>query len=274
MPNWCYNDIEVSGKKSEVLRLVEDMIGKPQVIYSTSLNLSSESDYEMLGELKALGEEKQECVTYSKILPQPDSVLLGIESWYEWRCNNWGVKWDIGDLSVSCLRDAVDNPVDGSEEHFCITFGYETPWGPPKEFFTYATLKYDISITMLSEEPGVMLYQKMVIVNGNCNYTLDTENELIFHYGSEYTVEDTLHYYLEPFRKEIASDNYEDEYYYIKESIDEFCNYIVDNGVMIKEEFYETLKLVVLSLEKDEKIANLILSRLLVELQEKVAVSN
>lgn len=273
MPNWCYNSIDIRGKKSEVIRFLGDLIGKPQVIYSSLLNLSAESDYEMLGELEALREEEPERVTYSKILPQPDSVLLGREPWYEWRCNNWGVKWDIGELSTCTIEDAINDPICNSEDDFCVSFGYETPWSPPEAFFCYASTKYDVNITMLSEEPGVMLYQKILIANGNRIYEIDTENELIFHYMSDYSIEDALNYYLEVFYQNIASDDYED-YDYVIDNIHEFCDYLVDNGTTTKEMFNNTLKQQVRNLENDEKISNLILSRLLAELQEKVAVSN
>lgn len=73
MPNWCMNDLRVSGAEAEVLKFIEDNKTNGEFCFKT---LSPEPEYEKDDE------------------------------WYDWRISNWGVKWDVdGDVDVQKLDD-------------------------------------------------------------------------------------------------------------------------------------------------------------------------
>ena len=48
---------------------------------------------------------------------------LGWSNWYDWSCDNWGVKWDATDVSVEW---------DDYDEFLRLV---NSPWGPPDVWF-------------------------------------------------------------------------------------------------------------------------------------------
>jgi len=55
---------------------------------------------------------------------QPDQVM---PDWYEWRCENWGTKWDVCDV----LFDGVGLEYSDDQKVAWFTFHCWTAWGPP-----------------------------------------------------------------------------------------------------------------------------------------------
>lgn len=45
----------------------------------------------------------------------------GATTWYEWRLQNWGCKWNAGDTSV----------INTKNKKKSLTISFTTPWGPP-----------------------------------------------------------------------------------------------------------------------------------------------
>ena len=73
MPNWCMNDLRISGDTEEILRFIED----------------NKTDGEFC---------------FKTLFPEPE--YANPEDWYEWRLQNWGTKWDVdGDVDVNKLDD-------------------------------------------------------------------------------------------------------------------------------------------------------------------------
>lgn len=71
MPNWCMNDLRVSGTEAEVLKFIED----------------NKTDGEFC---------------FKTLVPEPENN----EDWYNWRVINWGTKWDIdGNVDVQKVAD-------------------------------------------------------------------------------------------------------------------------------------------------------------------------
>ena len=66
------------------------------------------------------------------------------DRWYNWRCQNWGTKWDCYDLSI----DECDMP-HGFELNF------NTAWSPPEEICYALKEKFDnLSVSWFYDEPG------------------------------------------------------------------------------------------------------------------------
>lgn len=75
-----------------------------------------------------------------------DAVLCN----YHWQIANWGCKWDIGEAYVS--EDFIQ---------------FETPWGPPSEWFVKLCAIYPDAPLMLEfEEPGMDIYGALRNVKG------------------------------------------------------------------------------------------------------------
>lgn len=73
MPNWCMNDLRISGDTEEILRFIED----------------NKTDGEFC---------------FKTLFPEPE--YANPEDWYEWRVKNWGTKWDVdGNVDVSKIDD-------------------------------------------------------------------------------------------------------------------------------------------------------------------------
>jgi Ferredoxin-like domain in Api92-like protein len=75
MPNWCMNDLRISGNADEILSFIED----------------NKTDGEFC---------------FKTLVPEPE--YKNSEEWYDWRLSNWGTKWDVdGDVDVNKLDDGL-----------------------------------------------------------------------------------------------------------------------------------------------------------------------
>lgn len=66
MPNWCYNDLTITGKPKMINKL-----------------------------LKQVKSDEQE-FDFNNVIPMPNGV-----DWYSWCIDNWGTKWNACDVTVS-----------------------------------------------------------------------------------------------------------------------------------------------------------------------------
>ena len=66
------------------------------------------------------------------------------DRWYNWRCQNWGTKWDAYSMEI----DECDMP-HGFEVNF------ETAWSPPEEICNAIREQFDdLSLSWFYDEPG------------------------------------------------------------------------------------------------------------------------
>jgi hypothetical protein len=112
MPNYCNNRITISVKENKHNHLLDEL--------EQEINTKNE---------------------FLQVLrPMPDKYNVG-EEWYDWRCDNWGTKWE---MDYTIIRYENDLIIEG-----------RTAWAPP-----VIALKYyqdnnpNISINCLYVEPG------------------------------------------------------------------------------------------------------------------------
>lgn len=120
MPNWCSNELTVSGTEQDVAAFV----GKATT-GSGSLSL--------------------ECVR-----PTPDFEGADDDSsmpnWYRWRVANWGTKWDISD---------DDEPVIADESEGCRVWRFLSAWSPPVAAVGFAAAEHPrLRFDLKYDEPG------------------------------------------------------------------------------------------------------------------------
>jgi hypothetical protein len=150
MPNWCSNEITVSGPQS----VITDLWEKAQAKQGLLEVIVPEPDYlvtpvqQTFPEVAAqYAEDEQQ---RAEILANEPAIRE--DGWWHWRVQNWGTKWDIGLEGL----EFVDNE-DGTA---MILGGFESAWSPPTvAFMTYyqkqKEMGVDISIDLMYYEPGI-----------------------------------------------------------------------------------------------------------------------
>jgi len=123
MPNWCNNNISITGPKDQITALWE------------RAETADNGNFGLLNAMVQMPRELEDTTS-----PSEDG-----NDWYQWRVNNWGTKWDIG-------SDGLELSEDGTE----ITGWFDSAWAPPATaFITFAESNEDITITNYYYEPGM-----------------------------------------------------------------------------------------------------------------------
>ena len=154
MPNWCHNRVEIYSDNPEDLKQIKSIFKAERPLHE----IIPEPDWKTiplteeylnhhgikvgeLGELPVPPDPDEKWGT-----PRFKSTGRADERWYDWRIENWGIKWDIGDID---LQD---------EDPQQLIYTFETPWGPPEYICSALRKKFEnLSITWFFDEPGCEL---------------------------------------------------------------------------------------------------------------------
>ena len=112
MPNWCDN----------------------------TLTLTHEDPTQIDRAIAAFSEGKL-CQEFHPMQPQ----LLEDESWYSWRVDNWGTKWDVGGEHATIERFDKNN----------VYFAFESAWAPPIYFYQFLEEELGFTVDAMYYEPGM-----------------------------------------------------------------------------------------------------------------------
>lgn len=86
---------------------------------------------------------------------QKNLEKYGADSWYTWRLENWGTKWDTA------------NPEIIYEEDNEIQYQFETAWSPPVPAIRNLSSAFpNLKFYLFFEEEGMGFYGAVRIVNG------------------------------------------------------------------------------------------------------------
>ena len=131
MPNWCTNRVEVFDTEENIKKFKE--------------YVSSEDSLFSFHKIKPLPEELADTTSPSG---EPNVDLInkyGVDNWYDWCTNNWGVKWDVAEVEL-----------EEGEDY--LTYNFDTPWGPPEEIYTILNAEFpDMNISWFYDEPGMQM---------------------------------------------------------------------------------------------------------------------
>ena len=124
MPNWCDNQITITGPNS-VIDKIEKIVNEPD-----NIDLSSKEKGETPGLLQffhPMPKELEDTTSPSSSAKKPQPMIEGFDNWYDWRCENWSTKWDVSEFY------GVDRQylTEQSEGESTISFGFSSAWAPP-----------------------------------------------------------------------------------------------------------------------------------------------
>lgn len=146
MPNWCMNVATFKNKNEAMLQRLADAFNNgatmeefwpcPQELRDTVAGSVPDET-----ERRALEQKHAE-----------NTSKYGAPHWYDWCCNNWGVKWDFGREQDSSAPKAAIQQKDG--ESF-VTISFDTAWSPPLGFYAYLHENFGFEIRAYYFEPGM-----------------------------------------------------------------------------------------------------------------------
>lgn len=149
MPNWCSNYLTVEGDSKQLKEFLEKSKRITNLAdekeFFTFSGTYPEPDYKTTPvaltypEISAgfkTGVEKE------KILLNEPTIREG--SWWDWRVQNWGTKWEPCDTYMH--TQTKDN----------VEMSFETAWGPPVEWLEKVSKDFpDLEFNLEYDEPGM-----------------------------------------------------------------------------------------------------------------------
>ena len=137
MPNWCNNQITITGpnsvidkiekivdEKQETQGLLQFMYPMPEGLKNTTADMT---------------EDKEMIKKY------------GYSDWYGWATNEWGTKWEVSEFY------GVDRQylTETSEGESTISFAFDSAWAPPTGAYeNFIANNEDCSLRATYYEPG------------------------------------------------------------------------------------------------------------------------
>lgn len=120
VPNWCSNKITISGPKSVLDRLSQDL-----------LRVTDER-----------GSREELLLSLERILPTPPELLEN-DGWFDWRLVHWGAKWDLTEVRL-------EGRTDDSLVLVCLSAST-----PPLQALAKLSEQYpEVAVEIVYAEPG------------------------------------------------------------------------------------------------------------------------
>ena len=125
MPNWCDNQVTITGPNS-VIDKIEKIVNEDDSHKNTGLLNFFHPMPKELRDTTADGKEDK------KLMKK-----YGYSDWYGWACDNWSTKWEV------CEFYGVDRQylTEQSEGESMISFAFSSAWAPPIGAYEYFLAK-------------------------------------------------------------------------------------------------------------------------------------
>jgi len=129
MPNWCNNNITITGPKDKI----------------TKLYTEAKAGNGLLQAMYPMPKELEDTTSPAPKEGKPQPLVDGYDNWYDWRVNNWATKWDVD----------VEN-LELSEDGTNISGWFDSAWSPPTGAYEeFLAKNEDCSIKALYYEGGM-----------------------------------------------------------------------------------------------------------------------
>jgi hypothetical protein len=146
MPNWCTNTATFEHDDEEILQSLVDAFNCGQTM-NTFWPCPQELKDTTAG---YVGDEEKQKELEKK---QAENVKkYGSPHWYDWCCDNWGVKWDFGRDQSSGEPEAKIEENDGKKY---VKLSFSTAWAPPISFYDFMCRNLGFRIRAYYFEPGM-----------------------------------------------------------------------------------------------------------------------
>lgn len=141
MPSYCHTTLTVSGQPEMVHHFVANAVGQPPgweektifdfnqfVPYPKKFADLDIAAWKRRKEIEAMPAEAQKNIPWPK-----DGFNQG---GYEWCCENWGTKWNAGEVSRAIGK------AEGYKFKLEATYYFKTAWATPRPVIVAASTKY------------------------------------------------------------------------------------------------------------------------------------
>ena len=128
MPNWCTNEVTITGSEAEI-KALHKFIGD---------KLDFNKIIPMPKELQ--GNQRLDPKVSERLIRE-----YGTDYWYDWAVKYWGVKWNIDPKNCQC-----------DWEDTSVHFVFYTAWNPPEPVYNVLVEKFpNLEIDWEYEEEGM-----------------------------------------------------------------------------------------------------------------------
>lgn len=153
MPNWCNNNIEITGPISKVGALYKQAIQDADD--ETGLLNAMRPMPEILRDTTSPTPENIDEVQKNVMLAQ-----TGATNWYDWCVSNWSTKWEVSSEGLEYTEDTENGTAT-------LSGWFDSAWAPPINAMAYyGENNPDVSIVLDYYEPGMCFVGRYTIENG------------------------------------------------------------------------------------------------------------
>jgi hypothetical protein len=195
MPNWCENELTITGNPAQIAKLIEFVKGNHWGVTgnTTDFDFQKVIPYpkkfmdidEKANKFEVLKEELQKkfkdkpaklkgaldtlAITYG-LDPERPWIKDGYNSGgYEWCISNWGTKWNAAEVTMENLEDEV-------------IYSFDTAWSPPVPIISKLAQKFKkCRFTLEYWERGAAYQGTLICEDGEV--TVDITHEYYGHRG-------------------------------------------------------------------------------------------
>ena len=139
MPNWCNNNLILSGNLKELEKVQKDI--EKGDFFNSILPIPTE----VADTQSPARDETQEQKDKNKALEEKH----GCDNWYDWRVNNWGTKWDID--ADSFYQNEIVKITDNTGK---LRLAFDSDWAPPEAIYNAIVEQEILGVNAYYYEPG------------------------------------------------------------------------------------------------------------------------
>jgi len=118
MPNWCNNNITITGP-NKIIDKIDKIVAE-----EGSEGGLLQYFHPMPKELMDTTSPAPNKTAKEKKVIKARKLKFGADSWYDWCVNNWSTKWDVNEF-YSIKK------IELGEDESEISFGFDSAWAPP-----------------------------------------------------------------------------------------------------------------------------------------------
>jgi hypothetical protein len=191
MPNWCDNSISISHEDSAMMERL-DKAFKDGKFLNEFVPCPSELLVEIsIGDGFNSRREAQETANIEK---------FGHASWYSWRIENWGTKWEV-----------ADGELNYDPETKSATGWFQTAWSPPVTAMEALT-ELGFIVELQYREEGLSFVGEYTSEDGDNCYNVDFEDDdwrddIPDHLIEQFNLEDDYEMHIEAYQEEKEDDD-------------------------------------------------------------------